>query len=280
MGCLNSTGAFPHRFANIHFSGPCNRACYFCIGQHMMGVDHLDSLDVYPVRGYRRFIDTCRETMTPEVYLTGTNTDPALYQHLPALLEALHTEEHFRKVGLRTNGVRDLSEDVLALLTHMSLSCPSMDPMVYAANMGHGYPPDVARWVQRCRRALVQLRINVVLTPSVIPGLMAYLQTLALMGVRSVNLREPYGQAHVGNPLADREPLRTRLGMPVYDVYDMDVMYWDVHYVEVESVNLYANGHVSLTYPVSKGHDFDRGIVRDQTQWGVGRQAMQWLRKR
>lgn len=245
-----------------------------------MGVDHLNILDVYPVRGYRRFIQTCQDTETREVYLTGTNTDPTLYRHLPQLLEDLHGEAYFTKVGLRTNGVSEVSDDVLSLITHMSLSCPSVDTKVYVENMGMGIPPDIGRWVRRCVRVGVALRVNVVLTPSVLPGLMAYLKRLSSVGVQSVNLREPYGQSRVGNPLTRQEPIRYRFGMPVYDIYGMDVMYWDVHYVEVESVNLYANGHVSVTYPVSKGHDFDKGVVRDQTQWGVGRQTMQWRGRR
>jgi len=36
--------------------------------------------------------------------------------------------------------------------------------------------------------------------------------------------------------------------MPRYDYKGVDVTYWDVHYVRVESVILYANGNVSLDY--------------------------------
>lgn len=58
----------------------------------------------------------------------------------------------------------------------------------------------------------------------------------------------------------------------------MLVTYWDVHYVEVESVNLYANGLVSETYPVTAGHH-PTGFVLDQSHFGVGRQSEQWKKK-
>lgn len=58
----------------------------------------------------------------------------------------------------------------------------------------------------------------------------------------------------------------------------MEIAYWDVHYVEVESVNLYANGVVSEDYPVTRGHDPIYGNVKDQGNYlKSGRQQEQWL---
>lgn len=99
--------------------------------------------------------------------------------------------------------------------------------------------------------------------------------------IQHVNLREPYGQPHLGNPLELLEPEGIRLGMPFYNVFGVDVTYWDIHYVEVESVNLYANGNVSKTYPVSLGHDPAVGKVKDQGHFSVsGRQFDQWTNKK
>ena len=50
----------------------------------------------------------------------------------------------------------------------------------------------------------------------------------------------------------------------------------DVHYVEVESVNLYANGRVSITYPITKGYD-PSGVVFPQFTFPGGRVHEQWL---
>lgn len=70
-----------------------------------------------------------------------------------------------------------------------------------------------------------------------------------------------------------------QFGMPVYFLNrGLKVVYWDVHYVEVESVNLYANGVVSEDYPVTRGHDPVAGKVEDQSHFTKsGRVHEQWL---
>lgn len=64
MGCLNSDGSFSHWFGNIHLSGPCNRKCYFCIGQHMMALDGENNLDTWPLKNIDGFVVTrCLEIL-------------------------------------------------------------------------------------------------------------------------------------------------------------------------------------------------------------------------
>jgi hypothetical protein len=60
MGCLNDdpNHPFPHFFGNIHLSGPCNRSCYFCIGQHMMALDQENSLKRIPTN-IGKFLREC-----------------------------------------------------------------------------------------------------------------------------------------------------------------------------------------------------------------------------
>src|SRR3990172_8839296 len=106
MGCLNSTGQFEHWFANIHFSGPCNRACYFCIGQHMMALDSLNNLDTWPLKNLDEFIQACKERDISEINLTGSNTDPLLYRHISKLHDYLEHHIPNLVLGVRTNGVR------------------------------------------------------------------------------------------------------------------------------------------------------------------------------
>jgi hypothetical protein len=101
----------------------------------------------------------------------------------------------------------------------------------------------------------------------------------AKCGVRKINLREPYGQPHVGNPFQYIVEDDIRYGMPVYRYWDSEVTYWNVHTVEVESVNLYANGVVSTDYPVTRGHDPLGGAVHDQSHWATpGRHVEQWVK--
>ena len=122
-------------------------------------------------------------------------------------------------------------------------------------------------------------KINVVLCPEILPDdLMETLQIVAETSIRKVNLREPYGQPHLGNPLIGKLPeLPSRFGMPVYGLKNLEITYWDVHFVEVESINLYASGRVSETYPITRGCAPD-GTVQDQSNFiQSGRVREQWV---
>lgn len=277
MGCLNSEGQFAHWFGNIHLSGPCNRSCYFCIGQHMMALDPLNTLDVWPLPGLEDFIKKCHSKGVQEINLTGSNTDPLLFKHHDELAMRLRAEFPNGRLGIRTNGVTALAHpEIMEWYDKASISVTSLDCDIYRKTMGNGSPPDIPEILKRY--PAINFKINVVLCPETVESGDIYrtLNKLDDMGVRTVNLREPYGQPHIGSPL--RTQAGTRLGMPRYVWGRMDVTYWDVHYVEVESVNLYANGIVSETYPVTKGHA-PTGIVRGQENFPTsGRQQPQWLR--
>lgn len=287
MGCLNANQGFEHWFGNIHLSGPCNRSCYFCIGQHMMALDHLNNLDTWPLKSLGEFIETCGERGVTEVNLTGTNTDPLLCKHLPELRCALEDSIPGLTLGIRSNGVLlPQKATEWQLFDKGSITLCSLDPKIYKAMMGQGSPPDIDA-IMKISDHMHDLKVNIVLGPEN-TSLLGYnhridiwrtLHKLREAGFKKVNLREPYGQPHVGDVLAlHNHPLAgERLGMPFYDWRGMDVMYWDVHYVEVESVNLYASGRVSETYPITQGHD-EEGYVLDQSHYKGGRVQDQWLR--
>lgn len=271
MGCLNSTGQFEHWFGNVHLSGPCNAKCYFCIGQHMQAVDALNVLDTWPLPNLDEFASKCRERNVREVFVTGTNTDPLLYRHLPALRAAL---SEFR-LGARTNGLLISSNpERYQIFDKVSVSIPTLNRDTYAMVMGTGAPPPTARHIFSGPR---DVKINMVLLPETRRHIERDVEELARWGVSRINLREPYGQPHVGNPFAWHVPVSRAFGMPQYKFGETLVTYWDVHYVEVESVNLYANGFVSETYPITRGVDFNRGRVIPQREWTApGRQFPQW----
>lgn len=278
MGCLNADQGFSHWFGNIHLSGPCNRSCYFCIGQHMMALDPFNNLDVWPLTNIDEFIERCHEHDVREVNLTGTNTDPLLCRHLPELHSYLRGQIPRLIFGVRTNGVGDLKQ--LGFFDKGSLTICSFDTDVYRHMMGGNRVPDV----REVMRYLPNLKLNVVLGPeNTADDAWDVFQTLdmaARLGIARVNLREPYGQPHVGNPFerAGIEPEGRHLGMPWYRWLGVEVTYWDVHYVEVESVNLYASGVVSVLYPITKGHDLVTGEVKPQREFPGGRITKQWVR--
>lgn len=276
MGCLNSNQNFKHWFGNIHLSGPCNRSCYFCIGQHMMAMDPYNNLKKWPLENIEGFVAACKEHGVSEINLTGTNTEPLLYQHINQLTLYLRDEIFGVRLGLRTNGVlwRD-NLDTINLFDKASVTICSIDDEINTQMMG-GPAPDIASIVRACPK--VDFKVNIVLGPENRRGvdMIPTLGYLDRIGIRRVNLREPYGQPHVGNILYHAGyKIGSIYGMPVYKFGSMEIVYWDVHYVEVESVNLYATGRVSVTYPITKGCA-DDGEVWPQYHFPGGRVQEQW----
>lgn len=281
MGCLNSQGNFSHWFGNIHLSGPCNRSCYFCIGQHMMVLDRLNNLDRFPLENLDSFIEECNIQGVREINVTGSNTDPLLYKHLIKLKLYLKANVPDLVFGIRTNGVHALrrSED-MRLFDKASISITSFDPELYRVTMGTGSVPDMAGILELMGERPVKL--NVVMCPETVDSgdILKTLDKASELGIKKVNLREPYGQPHIGNPLEFMgKPCKKIYGMPCYTYKGVEVVIWDVHWVEVESVNLYANGEVSVTYPVTRGHDPAGGKVEPQSRFRYsGRIRKQWIK--
>jgi len=263
MGCINSSTRFGNWFGNIHFSGPCNRSCYFCIGQHMMELDPINNLGEWPPKNLREFIKACRVNGVKDVYLTGTNTDPIMYDNLEALTSLL--AGHRFKVGVRTNGASHIHR--LEFFDKASISIPSFDVDIYRSMMGSGEPPDLKDL--KCR----DVKINVVLGPENKNNVFQTIRKIASYGILKVNLREPYGQPNVGDPLRDYLPLRHTYGMPVYSIFGAEVTYWDVHYAEVNSVNLFADGTISEDYAITRRYS---GSL-PQESFTHGRKREQWL---
>jgi molybdenum cofactor biosynthesis enzyme MoaA len=139
MGCLNSNESFSHWFGNIHLSGPCNRSCYFCIGQHMQSLESLNSLDTWPMPNIEEFFSRCESRGVKEVNLTGSNTDPLLFKHLAKL--AGMVKSRGMKFGIRTNGATNI--DLLHFADKASVSIHSFDTDIYRAIMGSCHPPTV-----------------------------------------------------------------------------------------------------------------------------------------
>jgi hypothetical protein len=281
MGCLNDEGQFSHWFGNIHLSGPCNRSCYFCIGQHMMALDKENNLNQIP-KNIGKFLRECMERNVREICMTGTNTDPLLYKKTFELLDYIrYIMNNKVPLAIRTNAVL-YDKQVFGSYDKASITICSFDPEIYVKMMGSGKPPDLAMIL--ANHPNMDIKINVVMGPENVnggkdvPDIFKTLEILQGMNVRRVNLREPYGQPHIGDPLAKSPATYVKqvLGMPNYNWGGVSVTYWDVHYVEVESVNLYANGKVSLTYPITAGHD-PSGKVLPQIMFPGGRIQEQWL---
>lgn len=266
MGCLNDDWGREHKFGNIHLSGPCNRTCYFCIGQHMPGVRGLNTLGTWPLPGLDKFLQQAAELELSQVFLTGSDTEPALYEHHEELIWSTKLALGKVSVGIRTNGTRP---HVLSAYDEGSLSITSFDPELYRATMG-GEVPDVVD----CLRRMSHLMLYMCLTPHTTISIHQDIVTACDLGFQKINLRELYGQPNVGNPLHNHPSYKYTgefLGNPQYRhiAFDSIITYWDVHYTECTSLNLYANGRVSRTYSVTAGHDPSVGEVKPQLEFTV-----------
>lgn len=79
-------------------------------------------------------MEVCQKKGIREINLTGSNTDPLLYRHIPELrgyLEAVIPDLIF---GVRTNGalaLRRIKEKVWQLFDKASISITSFDPEIY-----------------------------------------------------------------------------------------------------------------------------------------------------
>lgn len=279
MGCLNDSDKWNHWFANIHLSGPCNRRCYFCIGQHMMALDSFNSLDTPPegMKGLDAFISEVNARNIKEIDLTGTNTDPCLYRHHVELVEVLRASIPGAILGIRTNGSAHVHE--IGLYDKGSITICSSDYGTNLEMMG-GPPPDLGEL--SLHADLSKFKINCVLGPGNAnkKNVLGLVSLANKYGIKRLNLREPYGQSHVGFfYMGEPEGEILQGTVPIWNIDGVSVAYWDVHVVGVRSVNLYANGRVSMDYPITRGHT-DNGIVKPQDDFpGHARRARQWLSK-
>jgi hypothetical protein len=282
MGCLNDdpNHPFPHFFGNIHLSGPCNRSCYFCIGQHMMALDQLNNLTKIP-ENIDQFLRECMDRNVAEICMTGTNTDPLLYARTPELVHHIRRALPGTPLAIRTNGIA-YDRKTFDAYDKASVTICSFDKEINEKMMG-GAPCDLPKILEN--HPMMDIKVNVILGPENMErdsngsrDIFGTLDMCSCLGVKRVNLREPYGQPHIGDPLEKSGALflRKTLGMPTYSWGFTEATYWDVHFVEVESVNLYANGRISLIYPITKGHD-PSGVVLPQAFFPGGRIHEQWL---
>lgn len=292
MGCLNSEGQFAHWFSNIHYSAKCNRSCYFCIGQHMMGLDSLNNLHQWPLPGLDEFVQQLIAKSIREVNVTGTNTDPLLATNLDRLKAYLSERIPNLLFGCRTNGIAIFSHPSRwVLFNKASISLTSLNNSIYRKTMGNGRPPNLSKIKELCNSGIGpswdKIKINIVLCPELLEDkdILYTISHLNNLGITRINLREPYGQPEIGfrfQELIEKDRQFWKLGMvlgnPCWDYYNTKVVLWDIHTTEVESINLYANGVVSTTYPITKGYDPVNGKVEGQEKFLTsGRIRPQWV---
>ena len=237
----------------------------------MMELDKFNNLNEWPLKNINEFIMLCKKHLIKEIFLTGTNTDPLLFKHHEKLTEIL--KENGFIVGIRTNGTAKNFLKELSLYDKGSLTICSTNHVINKKMMG-GEPPNISAVLNFIK----DLKVNIVLgNENIGIDIWKTINNIYDFGIRKVNLREPYGQPHIGwESFMTKEYNCNHLGMPQWFFKDMLITYWDVHYVEVESVNLYASGRISEDYPITRGYS-EKGSVMPQYNFRSGRHNKQWI---
>ncbi|WP_135354763.1 hypothetical protein [Leptospira johnsonii] len=246
----------------------------------MMDLDPFNNLDKFPLKNLDQFLIECNEKNIYEINITGSNTDPLLYKYTEQLRYKLDERIPGLIMGVRTNGAAYSKYDLLKYYNKGSITICSTEPDIYLKMMGKGIMPDIEKFLGATYH-FSELKVNIVLGPENFSNgdVLNTIQILSTYGIKKFNLREPYGQPHVGDPIAyfGGRKIKEIYGMPTYEVCGSEVVYWDVHYVEVESINLYANGNISYDYPITRGHS-ENGKVLSQDKFEYGRHNEQWIK--
>ena len=234
-------------FANILFSGPCNRTCPFCIGLMMPDRVNGNSLDVFPPRNIDGFIREVERLRIRQVVFTGTTTDPQLYRHEAALLALLrrHLPPEVQ-YSVHTNAVLALRKmDVFNLYDKACISFPSFEPETYARMMGSRHVPDLERILAASK---IPVKISCVINEHNAGEIDAFLARCRQIGVRRVVLRKLYGETREWDLLRGLPIARMHRNSPVYDLDGMEVTYWDFEQSGSTSINLFSDGTLGTSY--------------------------------
>lgn len=258
-------------FANLLFSGKCNLHCPRCIGRALEGEAYPDNLRDWPLRGLDAFLDRVGHEGIREISVTGTNTDPQLFEHEARLVEHIRTRLPDVRLSLHTNGVLSLERMAeFNLHDRATISVPSFDPRIYRRMTGGRDLPDVAAILARAR---IPVKISTLLDDANRGHWQSHLEACRRLGIRRVVFRYPYGEtprkpvfqeclrnaadgaeesaheeASRDGMLAGETPVGTFMGNPVYDWHGVEVTVWSFESTTARCINLFSSGEIRDDY--------------------------------
>ncbi len=234
-------------FANILFSGPCNRRCPFCIGKLMPGRVNGNSLELFPPRNLDAFIGEVNRLHIRQIVFTGTTTDPQLYRHEGALLKLLRGRVATgAQYSVHTNGVLALRKlDVFNLYDKACISFPSFELETYERMMGSRRVPDLAQIVARAR---IPVKVSCVVNEHNVSEMDCFLWRCQRMGIKRVVLRKLYGETRDWPILQGVRVKSHYRNNPIFEIGGMEVTYWDFDQSSSTSINLFSDGTLGASY--------------------------------
>ncbi len=215
-------------FANILFSGQCNRKCYYCIGERLPERVNVNNLNLFPPRNIEMFIAEVNRLEIKQIVFTGTVSDPQMYEYEAELLVLLRSRiTTGAQYSVHTNGVLALKKlDVFNQYDRACISFPSFNPETYYKHTGSRAVPDVEQII---KRAKIPVKISCVLDEHNVPEAPEFLSRCHEIGVRRIVLRKLYGETREWDiPILKQFPIRSTFkNNPVYDYPGMEVTVWD-----------------------------------------------------
>ncbi|HEU4390133.1 MAG TPA: radical SAM protein, partial [Blastocatellia bacterium] len=242
-------------FANILFSGPCNRACPFCIGKLMPDRVNQPNLDLFPPHNLDGFIDSINQLGIRQIVFTGTTTDPQLYRHEGRLLDLLRSRVNAdAQYSVHTNGVLALRKiDVFNRYDKACVSFPSFVPATYEKMMGAIQVPDLEAIIAL---AAIPVKISCIVNEHNVGEIDDFLSRCHRIGVKRLVFRKLFGETREWPILNGLEVKRNYRGNPVYDIDGMEVTYWDFDHATNTSINLFADGTIGSSYLLAETREF------------------------
>ena len=233
-------------FANILFSGPCNRACPFCIGKQLPAVVNENNLKRFPLTNIDGFIDRINHFQIKQLVFTGTISDPQLYKYQQELIDYMRERISYPVTfSIHSNGALTLKQiDTFNHYDKSALSFPSFVPDTYHKMMG-GSPPDLAAIV---KAATIEVKVSAIINQHNLHEIDDFIARCADIGIKRLVLRKLFNETRDWPILQQYEPDYTYRSNPVYTIKGMQVTYWNFNSTESTSINLFPNGMIGEEY--------------------------------
>lgn len=236
----------PYDFANILFSGKCNRYCPFCIGKSLPKIVNIDNLELYPLLNQEKFLIELQKTQTTNIIFTGTISDPQLYKFETKLIDEIRIKIPLSNISLHTNGALALKK-ILEFNSYNKacISFPTFEKKTYKAMMGTENIPDLSKILAKSK---IEIKISAVITEHNITEIDSFISKLRYLGIKRLVLRKLFGEKRTWNLFQGLQPVKFFRNNPVYEVDGMEITYWDFDDTNFSSINLFPNGLIGTSY--------------------------------
>jgi molybdenum cofactor biosynthesis enzyme MoaA len=236
--------------ANIFFAGPCNQHCPYCIGKQLPASLRRCNLAEFPLRNLEPFAAQLEQHSVQQVTLTGTNTDPQLYQYEAQLIRWLRIRLPGVQLSLHTNGQRALERiDVFNTYDRATISFPSFDRRTFFQMTGTRRMPDLSAIVGASD---IPIKVSCVLSHQNVAQADSFIAQCRALGIRRIAFRQQYGDHKRWRILPQLKPVRYHRNNPVYVVHGIEVTYWQFERTTVSALNLFPNGATNAEYLLSR----------------------------